>query len=225
MPEVRLSQVPAGFCAGLVHASGVQPSESPAELQQLAQRVSREAVNAGLGGGEARRAAIRRLLRQGGYRPAGRNKPAQEYLLRTIQQQGALPQILNVVDLINLVSVQSGLPISLVGLDRLGAQLELRLGKPGEQYVFNTAGQQLDLEGLLCLCRVADEGSQPAAAPVKDSLWAKVMPDDRELLACIYASREAVAEEELQRWLDTLADGFRRWCCAQPTRRWILSAS
>ena len=71
MPEVRLREVPAGFCAGLVHASGVQPGESPAELQQLAQRVSREAVDAGLGGGEARRAAIRTLLRQGGYRPAG----------------------------------------------------------------------------------------------------------------------------------------------------------
>ncbi len=224
MLEVKLHGVPETFLAGFVQAVEIRPAPSTARFLEAAQQAVHRVQSEGLAGGESRRTAIRHLLRQGGYRPAGRNKPAQEYLLRTVQQQAALPQILNAVDLVNLKSLQSGLPISLVALDRLGWHLELRLGQPGERYVFNSGGQELELNGLLCLCRVSPEGSTPGGSPVKDSMWAKVTTEDRSVLACVYASEPAIDRPEFERWLEELAEGFRRECAARETRVWIQPA-
>ena len=43
---------------------------------------------------------------------------------------------------------------------------------------------------------------------------AKVTEEDSHLLACIYASSDAVPPEELRRWAEELAQGFRRFCGA-----------
>jgi len=165
-------------------------------------------------GGDTRRQAIRGLLRSGGFKPSGRNKPAQEYLLRTATEGGQLPAISNAVDLINLVSLQSGLPISLVSLDRVAGPLVVRVGIAGEKFVFNRTGQELDVEGLLSICESCPGGSEPVATPVKDSMRAKVTEEDHHLLACIYGSQDAVSEAELHRWAEELAMGLDRFCGA-----------
>jgi DNA/RNA-binding domain of Phe-tRNA-synthetase-like protein len=189
----------------------IQPS-SP-ELQARLAAVAARVAAKGLPGGTERSAAVRNLLRQGGFRPAGRNKPAQEYLLRTAQADRP-PSINNAVDLINMISLESGLPISLIALARTGTELEFRHGTEGERYVFNTARQELDLHGLICLCSVSGQQSRPVASPVKDSLLAKVAQRDNHLLACLYASEEAMSRAELDEWAVQLAEGFRRWCGA-----------
>src|SRR5690349_6711452 len=66
---------------------------------------------------DAIRAAVRDLLRHGGYKPTGRGKPASEYLLRAVSE-GALGSINPAVDACNVASLHSGLPISVVDLDR-----------------------------------------------------------------------------------------------------------
>src|SRR5512141_1732266 len=63
------------------------------------------------------RAAIRDLLRHGGYKPTGRGKPASEYLVRAAAE-GKLTPINAAVDVGNVVSLHAGLPISVVDLDR-----------------------------------------------------------------------------------------------------------
>ena len=149
MVEVTIESHVPGLTVALVEAQGVRIEAASAELRELCDRAAQAAARDALAGGDARRQAIRSLLRSGGFKPSGRNKPAQEYLLRTATEEGTLPSISNAVDLINLVSLQSGLPISLVSLDRLGVQLSLRVGVPGEKFVFNRTGQELDVEGLL----------------------------------------------------------------------------
>src|SRR5688572_16470212 len=62
------------------------------------------------------REALRRLLRHGGFKPTGRSKPASEYLLRAAGE-GKLTSINLAVDACNVVSLHSGLPISVVDLD------------------------------------------------------------------------------------------------------------
>lgn len=214
MIEFSLECSLPGLTVALVEAFEVQIAAAPVELRQRCDQAAQAAVASGLAGGDARRVAIRNLLRSGGFRPAGRNKPAQEYLLRTVTDEGTLPSISNAVDEINLVSLQSGLPISLVSIDRIGPQLVLRVGVAGEKYVFNRAGQELDVEGLLCLCAGSGGGSEPVGTPVKDSMRAKVTEDDHHLLACVYASSEAISVDELRRWAEDLADGFQRFCGA-----------
>src|SRR6476661_745753 len=59
------------------------------------------------------RAEVRQLLRHGGFKPAGRSKPASEYL-HAAAAEARFPRINAAVDTCNVVSLCSGLPISLV---------------------------------------------------------------------------------------------------------------
>src|ERR1043166_8867784 len=61
------------------------------------------------------REAVRALLRHGGFKPAGRSKPASEYLVRAVSD-GSLTSINAAVDVCNIVSLHSGLPISVTML-------------------------------------------------------------------------------------------------------------
>jgi hypothetical protein len=88
----------------------------------------------------------------------------------------------------------------------------VRYGGPGERFVFNASGQELDVEGLLCLCRADGTQTVPIGSPVKDSQEAKVRPGDRHVLACIFAPRSAVAPDVLHAWSQELARGLDRWC-------------
>src|SRR5690606_7710589 len=65
--------------------------------------------------GGAVQPAIRAMLRHAGYKPSGRGKPASEYL-RGAAAEGGLAAINLAVDLGNVVSLHSGLPISVVDL-------------------------------------------------------------------------------------------------------------
>jgi DNA/RNA-binding domain of Phe-tRNA-synthetase-like protein len=206
----------------LVEATDVKISDSSNELRQRCDDVCRAVAEHGLPGGDERRTAVRDLLRTGGFKPAGRNKPAQEYLLRTVKQDGSLPAISNAVELINMISLQAGLPISLVSLDRVGTALSLRFGRPDEAFVFNPAGQELALDGLICLCADAEGESDPVGSPVKDSMKAKVDATDHHLLACIYGSQKAMSLGELRDWAEQLGDGFTRFCGASGYRLALL---
>jgi DNA/RNA-binding domain of Phe-tRNA-synthetase-like protein len=130
---------------------------------------------------DALRTAIRDMLRVGGYKPTGRGKPASEYLIRAAGE-GALTSINLAVDACNATSLHSGFPISVVDLDRARAPFRIRHGLPGEVYLFNVAGQEIDLEGLLCLC---DEDG-PCGNAVKDAQRTKTQDDTRRTLSVIW---------------------------------------
>ena len=136
-------------------------------------------------------AAIRDLLRKGGYKPTGRGKPASEYLAQAAARS-EFPRISHVVDALNLVSLESGLPISLLDADLAMAGttgLVIRLGHPSEKYVFNAAGHEIDVAGLLCVARKAGPAIGNA---VKDSMATKTTPESRDVAAIVWASRRAV---------------------------------
>ncbi|MCP4809447.1 MAG: hypothetical protein GY913_18715 [Proteobacteria bacterium] len=128
--------------------------------------------------------AVRRLLRKGGFKPSGRNKPASEYLIKA-HAGGFLGPINVAVDVCNLVSLHSGLPISVVDIDRTQGGLSVRIVEAGS-YVFNAAGQELKLDGLLCL---HDEAG-PCANAVKDSQRTKTHDDTRRLLYVVWGTNE-----------------------------------
>jgi len=128
--------------------------------------------------------SIRSMLKKGGFKPTGRNKPASEYLAQAARE-GRFPFINNLVDINNYLSLLSGLPISLIDLDVTGKNITLRRGKSGESFVFNASGQVIDVEGLVCICRT-DGG--PLGNPVKDSMEAKLSDSSRNAVGVIYAA-------------------------------------
>ena len=130
---------------------------------------------------DAVREAVRKLLRHGGFKPTGRSKPASEYLIRAVQDQ-QLSSINLAVDACNVVSLHSGLPISVVDLDRARAPFRVGIAPPGSSYVFNASGQTIDLGGLLCLF----DGEGPCANAVKDAQRTKTTTDTRSTLSLIW---------------------------------------
>jgi DNA/RNA-binding domain of Phe-tRNA-synthetase-like protein len=160
---------------------------------------------------ESVKSAIRDLLRAGGYKPAGRGKPASEYLAQAAER-GEFPRISHMVDALNLVSLESGLPISLLDAGRsiqgtiqgtgIAPGFVIRLGHPGEAYVFNAAGHEIQIEGLISVAR--NDGTA-LGNPVKDSMMAKTNEATTHTIAFIWASRRAVNETELRNICERLA--------------------
>ena len=118
------------------------------------------------------RETVRSLLRHGGFKPTGRSKPASEYLIKAVRE-GLLSSINLAVDACNVVSLHSGLPISVVDSDRIqGTVLRVAIAAPGSSYVFNAAGQNIDLGGLLSFF----DAEGPCANAVKDAQRTKTSP-------------------------------------------------
>jgi DNA/RNA-binding domain of Phe-tRNA-synthetase-like protein len=132
---------------------------------------------------EAVRTAVRDLLRHGGYKPTGRGKPASEYLIRAVGE-GALASINAAVDACNVVSLHSGLPISVVDLDLAQPPFRAGVAKEGESYVFNASGQTIDLGGLLCLF----DAQGPCANAVKDAQRTKTTPATRRTFSILWGT-------------------------------------
>lgn len=163
---------------------------------------------------ESVRAAVRDLLRRGGYKPTGRGKPASEFLAQAASR-GEFPRVQSAVDALNLVSYETGLPISLLDADRAapgGAGLVLRLGRDGESYVFNASGHTIDVAGLLSVCR---EDGAPCGNPVKDSMETKLVPASTHLLAVIWGTRRLVDEAAMRAVAERLGRLLTEHCGAR----------
>ncbi len=153
---------------------------------------------------ESVRGAVRDLLRHGGYKPTGRGKPASEYLVRAASE-GVLGPINAAVDACNVVSLHSGLPISVVDLDRAAAPFRIGIAPEGTAFVFNASGQEIDVGGLLCLFDA--EGS--CANAVRDSQRTKTRAETRSTLSVVWGcagfeERLAIAEQWYRQLLGTL---------------------
>lgn len=131
------------------------------------------------------KAKVRDMFRHGGYKPTGRGKPASEYLVKAAGSEKLGPINL-AVDVCNAVSLHSGLPISLVDLDRAREPLRVGLGAAGAEYVFNASGQVIRLSGLLCL----HDAEGPCANGVKDSQRTKTNPETTQALSLVWGTTE-----------------------------------
>jgi len=128
---------------------------------------------------------VRNLLRHGGYKPTGRGKPASEYLRQAVEKQTLSPINLP-VDVCNVVSLQSGLPISVVDLDRVEKPLRLSIAPDQTDYAFNAAGQTIKLDGLLCLF----DKVGPCANGVKDSQRTKTSEQTTRTISIIWGTSD-----------------------------------
>jgi DNA/RNA-binding domain of Phe-tRNA-synthetase-like protein len=145
---------------------------------------------------EAVRAAVRDLLRHGGYKPTGRGKPASEYLVRAAEA-GALGGINPAVDACNAVSLHAGLPVSVVDLARAAAPFRVGVAPAGASYVFNASGQEIDLGGLPCLFDAAG----PCANAVRDAQRTKTRAETAETLSVVWGAAGLEARlDEATRW-------------------------
>jgi DNA/RNA-binding domain of Phe-tRNA-synthetase-like protein len=186
---VRFELAHPSLRLGLVYAGSVQNAPSStgllAELEAAEQRARTDASSYP----EHVRTQVRDVLRVGGYKPTGRGKPASELLLAMAQREG-LPRIGNLVEINNLSSLESALPISILDAELLGEDRRVRFGRAGESYVFNQAGHAMDLQGLPLICR----GDEPVGNAVRDSMLCKVRASTTRVLVVIWSARSLITE-------------------------------
>ncbi|MCI0638036.1 MAG: hypothetical protein L0Y72_21235 [Gemmataceae bacterium] len=163
------------------------------------------------------REKVRALLRYGGFKPTGRSKPSAEYLIRAVGDMtslapagrgvggegGKLSSINLAVDVCNAVSLHSGLPISVIDLDRAQAPFRIGIAPAGAAYVFNSSGQSIDLAGLLCLF----DAEGPCANGVKDAQRTKTSEGTLRTLSVIWGTNALPgrAEQTCQWYRELLA--------------------
>ena len=128
---------------------------------------------------------VRDLLRHGGFKPSGRSKPASEYLLGAVTK-GVMSSINPAVDCCNVASLHSGLPISVVDIHRGQGPWRIGIAESDTQYVFNPAGQVIDISGLVVLF----DAQGPCGGPVKDSQRTKTHEGTTETLSVIWGTQQ-----------------------------------
>jgi DNA/RNA-binding domain of Phe-tRNA-synthetase-like protein len=150
----------------------------------------------------ATRAAYKAL----GKDPA-RYRGSAEALLRRVIAGKGLPQINVVVDVINLVSVESRLPIGLYDLTHISGDIVFRAGRAGETYK-GIGKYDLNLEGLPVFC----DGVGPHGSPTSDSERTMVTSGTKHVLAVIVSFG---GREELDRWAQRMVELLQRHAAAQ----------
>ena len=174
--------------------------ETPADVQSLLQLEA----DAPLQRSEIVRTTVRDLLRHGGFKPTGRNKPASEYLVRAAEQN-KLTCINPVVDICNVVSLHSGRPISVVDLDRVQGEMRIATASDDAEYVFNASGQVIRIGGLLCLF----DQQGPCANSVRDSQRTKTHESTTRVLTLIWGSQDLPGRAiEARSWFESLHAGI-----------------
>lgn len=187
--------------AGIVTVESVRLSQTPSALRDKIL----ELVESGKTAQDNLKAAVRNLLRTANYKPTGRGKPASEYLANAAKG-GRFPFINNLVDVNNYISLQSGLPVSLLDYSVTGDRILLRDGIEGEKYVFNDAGQEIELNGLIAVCRNDTPPGTPLGTPVKDSMQAKLKDSTTSVIGVVYCPRSLINQDTLDSLLCRFAD-------------------
>jgi DNA/RNA-binding domain of Phe-tRNA-synthetase-like protein len=142
------------------------------------------------------------LATRTGYKALGKDparyRGSAEALLRRVIAGKGLPRINNVVDVINLVSVESRLPVGLYDLAHVQGDIVFRAGRAGETYK-GIGKYDLNLEGLPVFCDAAG----PHGSPTSDSERTMVTLATRQVIAIIISFGGA---DELEQWAQRMSE-------------------
>ncbi len=124
------------------------------------------------------------IATRAGYKALGKDparyRGSAEALLRRLITGKGMPRINNVVDVINLVSVESRLPIGLYDLGHVEGVIDFRAGRAGETYK-GIGKYDLNLEGLPLFA----DAQGPHGSPTSDSERTMVTDATTRVLAII----------------------------------------
>jgi DNA/RNA-binding domain of Phe-tRNA-synthetase-like protein len=150
-------------------------------------------------------AAVRTMYKRAGIDPT-KTRPSSEALLRRVRRGDELPRVNSLVDVVNWCSLESRLPFGLYDADRIHGSVELRLGRPGEEY----AGIRKDtvhVAGRLTL--VDDRG--PFGNPTSDSARTMVTEATTRVLVVIFAP-VSIPPAVVDRVAATTAERIAEYC-------------
>jgi len=143
-----------------------------------------------------------------------RYRGSAEALLRRVVAGKGLPQINAVVDVINLVSVESRLPIGLYDLGHVVGDIVFRAGRAGETYK-GIGKYDLNLEGLPLFADTVG----PHGSATSDSDRTMVTAATHKVLAVIISFGGA---EGLDRWAQRMSALLKQYAAGQDVETKII---
>ena len=136
-------------------------------------------------------------------RNPGRYRVSSEALIRRIRRGDELYHINSVVDVNNLVSIESGLSVGSYDLANIHGAITLRKAEKGEGY--NGIGKEfLDMENMLVLAD--DEGI--FGSSMSDSTRAMVTMDTKDIMVVVYCFENDI---DLPALLDNAKSAFEKF--------------
>jgi len=143
-----------------------------------------------------------------------RYRGSAEALLRRVVAGKGLPQVNAVVDVINLVSVESRLPIGLYDLGHVVGDIVFRAGRAGETYK-GIGKYDLNLEGLPLFADTVG----PHGSATSDSERTMVTAATHKVLAVIISFGGA---EGLERWAQRMSALLKQHAAGQDVETKII---
>jgi DNA/RNA-binding domain of Phe-tRNA-synthetase-like protein len=148
-------------------------------------------------------AAVRSAYKALGKDPS-RYRGSAEALLRRVLAGKGLYQINSVVEINNLVSLESLNPAGIYDLEKITSPIELRIGAAGESY--KGIGKELiNIESL----PVFADAAGPFGSPTSDSERAMVSLETRKVLMVVFSF---TGPEGLEHWVSRSSELLCRYC-------------
>ncbi|MFB5084359.1 B3/B4 domain-containing protein [Symbiobacterium thermophilum] len=199
---------------GLLQIEGLENGPATAALQALADATVSQ-TRAALQLEEISRlpaiSGWRKALKALGTDPA-RYRVSSERLLRRIVKGDGLPRVNLIVDLVNVWSAASGLPIGLYDADRLeGDTLAFGAGREGERYR-TLAGTDMETLGK----PVLRDAAGPCGSPITDSDRTATHEGTRRCIAVVFGP-PLYDRDEFERHCDLLANWVRHFTTGRVT--------
>ena len=149
-------------------------------------------------------------------RNPGRYRVSSEALLRRVRRGDELYHVNSVVDVNNLISVESGLSVGSYDLEQIHGDIVLRKAETGEGYT-GIGKDFLDMENMLVL---ADEEGIFGSS-MSDSTRAMVTEKTKEVLVVIYCFEDSV---DLPGLLERAKQAFKQYAGAEQAETWMIRA-
>lgn len=195
----------------------VEASKAPADLTEEMQKRLQEILKLPYARGVLESAQI--LATRAGYKALGKDparyRGSAEALLRRVIAGKGLPEINAVVDVINLVSIESRLPVGLYDLEKVNGDIVFRAGRAGESYP-GIGKYELNLESLPVF---ADQVG-PHGSPTSDSERTMVRAETKRVI-CVIISFGGV--EGLERWTQRTIELLQKHASGKDCKASIVS--
>jgi DNA/RNA-binding domain of Phe-tRNA-synthetase-like protein len=144
-----------------------------------------------------------------------RYRGSAEALLRRVLSGKGLYQINNVVDMNNLVLLESLNPAGTYDLEKITPPIELRIGAAGESYK-GIGKDEINIESL----PVFADAVGPFGSPTSDSERAMVRLETRKVLMVVFSF---AGPEGLESWMQRVSELLRRYCGGEGIETFLVS--
>ena len=143
-----------------------------------------------------------------------RYRVSSEALIRRIGQGKGLYEVNTVVDVNNLISIESGFSAGSYDVEKLGDKLVFRIGKKGETYQ-GIGKDEVNIEALPVL---SDEDGAIGSS-TSDSRRAMITEDAREVLTLIYSFSD---NQDLEKAMESGKKYLEAYAKAEDIQGWIV---